>query len=60
VVTKRPKATERTDQTPGRSGKLTLKTRSPCVGPNSQSLSPGKIIVFTSLTPGHTLWSSTP
>jgi hypothetical protein len=36
VVAKRPKAIDRTDQTPGRLGKLTLKTRSLCVGPNSQ------------------------
>jgi hypothetical protein len=60
VVAKRPKATDGTDQTPGRPGKLTLKTRSLCVGSNSQSLSPGKIIGFTSLTPGLTRWSSTP
>jgi hypothetical protein len=60
VVAKRPKATDRTDQTPGRSGKLALKTHSLCMGPNSQSLSPGKIIGFTSLTPGLTRWLSTP
>jgi hypothetical protein len=60
VVAKRPKAIDKTDQTPGRSSKLTLKTRSLCVGLNSQSLSPGKIIVFTTLTPGLTRWLSTP
>jgi hypothetical protein len=60
VVAKRPKATDRTGQTPGRSGMSTLKTHSLYVGPNSQSLSPGKIIGFTSLTPGLTRWSLTP
>jgi hypothetical protein len=44
AVAKRSKATDRTDQTPGRSGMLTLKTRSLCIGPNSQSLSPGKTL----------------
>jgi hypothetical protein len=60
VVAKRPKATDRTDQMPGRSGKLTLKICSLCVGSNSQSLSPRKIIGFTSPTPGPTRWSSIP
>jgi hypothetical protein len=60
VVAKQPKATDITDQTPGRSGMLTLKTRSLCVGPNSQSLSLGKIIGITSLTLGLTRWSLTP
>jgi hypothetical protein len=60
VVAKRSKATERLDQTPGRSGTSTLKTRDLCGGMNSQSLSPGKIIGSTSLTPGPTRWSSTP
>jgi hypothetical protein len=60
VVAKRPKATDRTDQTLGRSSKLTLKTRSLCIVLNSQSLSPGKIIEFTSPTPGPTRWSSIP
>jgi hypothetical protein len=59
-VAKRSKATDRLDQTPGRSGTSTLKTRDLCGGLNSQSLSPGKIIGFTSLTPGHIRWSSTP
>jgi hypothetical protein len=59
-VAKRSKATDRLDQTPGRSGTSTLKTRDLCGGLNSQSLSPGKIIGFTSLTPGHTHWSSAP
>jgi hypothetical protein len=60
AVAKRPKATDRTDQTPGRSGMSTLKTRGLCVGPNSQSLSIGKTIGFTSLTLGLTRWSLTP
>jgi hypothetical protein len=51
VVAKRSKATDRPDQTPGRPGMSTLKTRELCVGLNSQSLSTGKIIGFTSLTP---------
>jgi hypothetical protein len=59
-VTKRSKATDRPDQTPGRSGKSTPKTRDLCGGLNSQSLSPGKIIGSTSLTLGLTRWSSTP
>jgi hypothetical protein len=50
-VAKRSKATDRLDQTPGRSGTSTLKTRGLCGGLNSQSLSPGKIIRFTSPTP---------
>jgi hypothetical protein len=49
-VAKRSKATDRLDQTPGRSGTSTLKTRDLCGGLNSQSLSPGKITGFTSLT----------
>jgi hypothetical protein len=60
VVAKQPKATDRTDQTPGRSDMLTLKTCSLCGGLNSQSISLGKIIGFTSLTPGPTRWSLTP
>jgi hypothetical protein len=60
VVAKQPKAIDRTDQTPGRSGISTPRTRGLCVGLNSQSLSPGKIIGFTSLTPGLTHWSLTP
>jgi hypothetical protein len=59
-VAKRSKATDRPDQTPGRLGTSTPKTRDLCGGPNSQSLSLGKIIGFTSLTPGLTRWSSTP
>jgi hypothetical protein len=50
-VSKRPKATDRLDRTPGRSGTSTLKTRDLCSGLNSQSLSPGKIIGSTFLTP---------
>jgi hypothetical protein len=60
VVAKRPKSTDRIDQTPGRSGMSTPRTRGPCVGLSSQSLSPGKIIGFTSLTLGLTRWSLTP
>jgi hypothetical protein len=50
-VAKRSKPTDRPDRMPGRSGTLTLKTRDLCGGLNFQSLSPGKIIGFTSLTP---------
>jgi hypothetical protein len=60
AVAKRSKATDRPDQTPGRSGMSTPKTRDLCVGLNFQSLSPGKIIGSTSLTSGLTRWSSTP
>jgi hypothetical protein len=35
-VAKRSKATDRPDQTPGRSGMSTPKTRNLCVGSNSQ------------------------
>jgi hypothetical protein len=59
-VAKRSKATDRLDQTPGRSVTSTLKTRDLCGGLNSQSLSPGNIIGFRPLTPEHTRWSSTP
>jgi hypothetical protein len=59
-VSKRSKATDRLDRTPGRSGTSTLKTRDLCGGLTFQSLSPGKIIGFTSLTPGPIRWSSTP
>jgi hypothetical protein len=54
VVAKQPNATGSSDQTQGRSGMSTLKPRTLCVGLSSQSLSPGKIIGFTSLTPGPT------
>jgi hypothetical protein len=47
-------ASDRPDQTLGRSGMSTPKTRDLCVGLNPQSLSPGKIIGFTSLTAGLT------
>jgi hypothetical protein len=50
-VAKRSKATDRLDQTPGRLGTSTPKTRDLCDGLNSQSLSPGKIIGFTSSKP---------
>jgi hypothetical protein len=59
-VAKRSKATDRPDQTPRRLGRSTPKTRDLYGGSNSQSLSPGKIIGSTSLTPGLTRWSSTP
>jgi hypothetical protein len=59
AVAKRPKATDRSDQTQGRSGMSTPKPRSLCVGLSSQSLSPRKIIGSTSPTPGHTHWSLT-
>jgi hypothetical protein len=55
-VAKRSKATDRPDQTPGRLDTSTSKTRDLCGGLNFQSLSPGKIIGFTSLTPGPTRW----
>jgi hypothetical protein len=54
AIAKRSKATDKPDQTPGRSGTSTPKTRDLCVGLNSQSLSPGKIIGFTFLTTGLT------
>jgi hypothetical protein len=60
VVAKRSKATDRFNQMPGRSGTSTPKTHNLCDGLNSQSLSPGKTIGFTSLTPGLTCWSLTP
>jgi hypothetical protein len=59
-VTKGSKETDRLDQTPGRSGTSTPKTRDLCGGLNSQSLSLGKIIGFTSLTPEPIRWSLTP
>jgi hypothetical protein len=52
VVAKRPKPIDRTDQTLGRSDMSTLKPCSLRGGLNFQSLSPRKIIGFTSLTPG--------
>jgi hypothetical protein len=57
AVAKRPKATCNSDQTKERSDMSTLKLHNICVGRNSQSLSPGKIIGFTSPTPGPTRWS---
>jgi hypothetical protein len=47
-VAKRSKPTGKLDQTPERSGTSTLKIRDLCGGPNSQSLSLGRIIGFTS------------
>jgi hypothetical protein len=58
VVVKRPKVTGSCDQTQGRSGTSTLKLHNLCIGRSTQSLSPGKIIVSTYLTPGPTRWSS--
>jgi hypothetical protein len=60
VVVKRPKAIGSSNQTQGRSGTSTLKLHNLCVGLSSQSLSPGKIIGSTFLTPGPTRWSLTP
>jgi hypothetical protein len=60
AVAKRPKATNRFDQTQGRLDMSTPKTLSLCDGPNSQLLSPGKITGSTSLTLRHTHWSLTP
>jgi hypothetical protein len=59
-VAKRPKATDRLDQTPGRSDTSTPRIRDLCGGLNSQSLSPGKIIGFISPTPEPIRWSLTP
>jgi hypothetical protein len=50
VVAKRSKPTDRLDRTPGRLGTSTLKIHDLYGGPNSQSLSPGKIIWFIFLT----------
>jgi hypothetical protein len=60
VVAKRPRAIGSCDQTQGRSGMSTLKLQNLCVGWNTQSLSPRKIIGSTYLTTGPTRWSSTP
>jgi hypothetical protein len=57
---KQAKAIDKTDQTSGRSDMSTLKSRSLCDGLNCQSFSPGKIIWFTSLTPGLIRWSLIP
>jgi hypothetical protein len=58
-VAKQPKATDRSDQTQGRSGTSILRPRNLCIGLSSQSLSPGEIIGSTSPAPGHTRWSLT-
>jgi hypothetical protein len=60
ATAKRPKATGSFDQMHERLGMSTLKLHNLCVGRGSQSLSPGKIIGSTYLTPGPTRWSSTP
>jgi hypothetical protein len=59
-VAKRSKPTGKFDRTPERSGTSALKIRDLCGGLNSQSLSPGKIIGFTSPTSERIRWSSTP
>jgi hypothetical protein len=60
VVTKRPKATDRNRSNAREIGQVNTENRSLCVGLNSQSLSPIKIIGFTSPTTGPTRWSLTP
>jgi hypothetical protein len=60
VVAKRSKPTGRLDRTPGRSSTSTLKIHDLYGGLNSQSLSPSKIIGFTSPISEHISWSSTP
>jgi hypothetical protein len=59
-VAKRPKATDRLDQTPGRSVTSTPRIHDLCGGLSSQSLSPGKITGFISPTPEPIRWSLTP
>jgi hypothetical protein len=59
-VAKRSKPIGKLDQTPERLGTSTLKICDLCGGPNSQSLSPVRIIGFTSPTPEPICWSSTP
>jgi hypothetical protein len=56
AVAKRPKATDSSDQTQGRSGMSTLKLHNLYVGRSSQLLFLGKIIGSISLTPGPTCW----
>jgi hypothetical protein len=60
VVPKRSKPTGKLDQARERSGTSTLKTHNLYGGLNSQSLSLGRIIGFTSPTPEPNRWSSTP
>jgi hypothetical protein len=59
-VAKQSKPTDRPDQRLGRLDTSTPKTHDLCGGLDSQSLSLGEIIGFTSLTPRPTRWSSTP
>jgi hypothetical protein len=59
-VAKRSKPNGKLDQTPERSGTSTLKIRDLCGGLNSQSLSPGRIIGFSSPAPKPIRRSSTP
>jgi hypothetical protein len=59
-VAKRPKATDRLDQTPGRSVTSTPRICEFCSGLSSQILSLGKITRFISPTPEHIRWSLTP
>jgi hypothetical protein len=60
VVAKQTKPIGRLDRAPGRPGTSTLKIHDLYAGLNSQSLSPGKIIGFTSPTPEPIRWSLTP
>jgi hypothetical protein len=60
VVVKQPKATDSSGQTRGTLDKSTRKLHNLYVGWNTQSLSPGKTIGYTYLTPGPTRRSSTP
>jgi hypothetical protein len=60
VVAKRSKPTGKLDRTPEKLGTSTLKIHNLYGGLNSQSLSLGRIIGFTSPTPEPIRWSSTP
>jgi hypothetical protein len=60
VVAKRSKRTSKLDRMPERSDTSTLKIHDLYGGLNSQSLSLGRIIGFTSLTPEPIRWSLTP
>jgi hypothetical protein len=59
-VAKRSKPSGKLNQTLEGSGTSTLKIRDLCGGLNFQSLSPGRIIGFTSPTTEPIRWSSTP
>jgi hypothetical protein len=60
AAAKRPKAIGSFDRTQGRSGTSTLKLHNLYASRSSQSLSPGKIIGSTYLTPEPTHWSLAP